>query len=366
MKLRIDQQNLINAVNIVSKAVPSKTSMSILECILIDADTEKIRMIANDMEFGIETSVQGTIEDHGIIAIDAGIFGNIVRKLPAGEVILRSEGEQVEISCGQAVFNILGRDGHDFPYLPEIEKENGIEMSQFTLRDVISRTIFSVSTNDTNKMMTGELFEIQDQTLRVVALDGHRISIRTVGLARSYDNRKVIIPGKSLSELCKILSGDMEKKAGIYFTQKHALFSFDDTIVVTRLIEGEYFNIDQMLSTQYSTHVSVNRQEFLSCLDRALLLVKEEDKKPIVLMIKQDTMGIKIRTALGRMDEDIAITKDGEDLNIGFNPRFLLDALRAIDEENIDIYLMNSRAPAFIRNDSTFCYLVLPVNFISV
>ena len=366
MKITVAKEKLIAAVTIVSKAVPTRTTMPILECILIDASTEKIHLIANDTELGIQTGVEGNIEDHGIIAIDAGMFGNIVRKLPDGNVLIETDGEKVTIRCGQAIFHILGRDGQDFAYLPDVNKDYGIEVSEFTLRDVINKTLFSISTNDSNKMMTGELFEIRDNSLRVVALDGHRISIRRVELARSYEDRKVIIPGKTLSEISKILGTDMESKVHVYFTDKHALFEFDDTIVVSRLIEGEYFKIDQMLSNDYQTHIRINREELLSCLDRATLLIKEEDKKPIILMIRDNDVELKISTTLGSMDENISIEKDGQDLNIGFNPKFLIDALRAIDEEEVDVYLLSQRAPAFIRDDKSYCYLILPVNFISI
>ena len=153
----------------------------------------------------------------------------------------------------------------------------------------------------------------------------------------------------------------------IYFTDKHALFEFDDTIVVSRLIEGEYYRIDKMLSSSYQTRVTVQRRELLSCIDRATLLVKEEDKKPVIIMIGSDSMELKINTTLGSMDEVIEITKDGADMNIGFNPKFLIDALRAIDSEEITLYLVSPKAPCFIRDlEETYCYLILPVNFITI
>ncbi len=366
MKLAINKKDLISAVSIVSKAVPNKTTMSILECILLDASQERIRLIANDTELGIETVVEGTIEEHGIIAINADFFSNIVRKLPDGDVLISTQGEKVFIRCEQAHFNIMGKDGSDFTYLPAIDRSYAVEMSQYTLKDVISRTLFSVSANDSNKMMTGELFEIKDGYLRVISLDGHRISIRRVALKTSYDNKKVIIPGKTLSEISKILSGSTENIVKLYFTDKHVLFEFDDTIVVSRLIEGEYFKVDQMLSNDFQTHIRINRQELLSCLDRATLLVKEEDKKPIIMMIHDTDVELKINTTIGSMDEVIPIDMNGETMNIGFNPKFLIDALRSIDEEDIDIYLLSSRAPAFIRDENSYCYLILPVNFINI
>ena len=367
MELRIAKSYLSQGIQIVSKAVPSKTTMSILECILIDASGNDIRLIANDMELGIETKVQGIIINRGIIAVDAQIFFNIVRKLPDDDVVIYTEGEKITITCRKAKFTILGKDGTDFSYLPDIEKNNEVKVSQFTLRDLINRTIFSISGNESSGMMTGELLEIRDDRLRMVALDGHRIAIRNVQLSNSYEDRKVIIPGKTLSEISKILSGDTDKDVHIYFAEKHAMFEFDDTIVVTRLIEGEYYRIDKMLSSSYKTRIKVQRKEFLSCIDRATLLVKEEDKKPVIIMIGEDSMELKINTTIGSMDEVIEITKDGEDMNIGFNPKFLIDALRAIDSEEITLYLVSPKAPCFIRDEEEkYCYLILPVNFITI
>ncbi|MDO4284963.1 MAG: DNA polymerase III subunit beta [Eubacteriales bacterium] len=367
MKLKISRNSLLNGIQIVSKAVPSKTTMSILQCILIDASADRIKLIANDMELGIQTTIDGQILERGIIAVDSSIFSSIIRKLPDNTVSITTEGEKISIVCEKAKFNILGKNGNDFCYLPEIERLEGISVSQFTLRDIITKTIFSISDNESNKLMTGELMEIRDGILKLVSLDGHRISIRKVELNGSYNDRKVVIPGKTLSEVSKILSGDMDKTVSIFFTGKHVLFEFDDTIVVSRLIEGEYFRIEQMLSSDYETKMTINRQEILSCIDRATLLVKEGDKKPIIIAISEGMMELKINTTVGSMDETIEINKAGKDLMIGFNPKFLIDALRAIDDEEVDMYFVNPKAPCFIRNNAEdYIYLILPVNFTTV
>ena len=215
--------------------------------------------------------------------------------------------------------------------------------------------------------MTGELFEINGNELKVVSLDGHRISIRKIELKNEYPNKKVVVPGKTLNEVSKILSGDTDKDVSIFFADKHVVFEFDDTVVVSRLIEGEYFKIDQMLSSDYETKVKINKREFLSCIDRATLLVKEGDKKPIIINITDDTMELKINSTVGSMNEEIDITKNGKDLMIGFNPKFLIDALKVIDDEEIEIYLVNPKAPCFIKNpEESYIYLILPVNFTTV
>ena len=368
MKIICTKSNLAKGVSIVSKAVPSKTTMPILECILIDATTDIIRLTANDMELGIQTEIEGEILDRGMIAIDARIFSEIVRKLPYNDIVIETDDNlQTTIVCEKAKFDIAGKPGEEFSYLPMIEKEDSIEISQFTLKEMIRQTIFSISDSESNKMMTGELFEIKDNVLRVISLDGHRISIRKMELKNEVSDKKLIVPGKTLIEISKILSGEVESLVNISYTNNHIVFEFDNTIVVSRLIEGEYFKIDQMLSSDYETKLKINKKELLNCIDRATLLIKEGDKKPIIINIQDGVMELKIKSQIGSMNEEIEIEKEGKDLLIGFNPKFLIDALRVIDDEEVTLYLMNAKAPCFIRDDEeSYIYLILPVNFNAV
>ena len=364
MKLICAKNELLKSVNISLKAVSSKTTMPILECILIDASATEITFTSNDMELGIETKVKGIIEEKGIVALDAKLFSDIIRKLPDSDVCIQTDTNlNTTITCEKAKFTIPGKSGDDFAYLPVIERSEGIEISQFTLKEVIRQTIFSIAVNDNNKLMTGELFEIKNNCLKIVSLDGHRIAIRKMPLKKDYSDRKVVVPGKTLNEISKILSGEMDDVVSIFFTNNHILFEFDQTMVVSRLIEGEYFRIDQMLSSDYETKLSINKKEFLDCIDRATLLVREGDKKPIIIHITDGSMELKIDSAMGSMNEDIDIEKEGKDILIGFNPKFLIDALKVIDDETIDIYLVNPKAPCFIRDEEeTYTYLILPVN----
>ena len=214
----------MNGINIVSKAIPSKTTMNILECILIDASADEIKLTGNDMELGIETTVEGSISERGRIALEAKIFSDIIRKLPDSD---SDEHFNTTIKCDYAVFEIQGRDPQEYSYLPFIEKDQHICLSQFSLKEAIRQTIFSISPNDSNKMMGGELLEVKDNILKLVSLDGHRISIRNILLKYNYESKKVIIPGKTLSEISKILTGDNEKEIYIYFSKNHILFEFD-------------------------------------------------------------------------------------------------------------------------------------------
>ena len=323
MKLICKKSDLITGINIVMKAVSSKTTMSILECILIDATEGFIKFTANDMELGIETKVTGEIAQAGSIAIDA----------------------------------------KNFSYLPVIEKKDKITISQFSLKEIIRQTSFAINDAEKNKLLTGELFEVNGNKLKVVALDKFRIAIRNIELKEDYGNHKVLVPGKSLNEISKILTGGVDDDVNIYFTSNHILFEFDETIVVSRLIEStNFFDTDKMISNDYKTKIAINKKEMANCIDRATLLIKEGDKKPVFLSMKETEMELSINTFIGSMDESIPISKEGEDLLISFNPKFLIDILRVLDEEQVNMYFTNPKAPCFIRDEEgSYIYIVLPV-----
>lgn len=365
MKIICNKSALLTGVNTVLKAVPARTTMPILECILIDTTSGVIKLTANDMDLGIETTVDGDVLDKGCIALEAKLFSEIVRKLPDSEVTIETDdNNKALIKCEKAKFNIAGKDGEDFVALPKIEKTHFITLSQFSLKEIIRQTIFSISDNESNRMMSGELLQIDQDQLRLVSLDGQRISIRKISLKESYDPIKAVIPGKTLNEISKILSGDMDDDVRIYFTDRHVLFEFDQTVVVSRLLEGEYFQIDKMISSDYNTKITINKKELQGCIERASLLIRESERKPIIINVTDGSMEMKIQSAMGSMNEDIDISKEGRDIMIGFNPKFILDALRVIDDEEITMYLVNPKAPFIIKNDEqSYIYLVLPISF---
>ena len=341
--------------------------MSILQCILIDATSNEIKLTGNDMELGIETKVEGMILERGKIALDAKLFSDIIRKLSGQDNMITIESDEkynTIITCDKSVFKIQGNDGEEFTYIPHIERDNYICLSQFTLKEVIRQTLFSISPNDSNKMMTGELFEVKANELKVVSLDGHRMSIRKIILKDNYSDIKVIVPGKTLGEISKILNGDNESEVLIFFSSNHIMFEFDETTVVSRLIEGEYFRINQMLSSDYETKVVVNKRDFQDAIERASILIRENDKKPIIINITDEYMQLKMNSAFGTMNAELSIHKLGRDLMIGFNPRFMIDALRIIDDEEVTLYMMNAKSPCFIKDEEeNYIYLILPVNF---
>lgn len=363
MKISIIKSNLLQGINTVSKAVSNKTSFPILSCILVEAVGGVIKLTANDMEIGIESYVDGNIIEEGKVALEAKLFSDFIRKLPDSEVVIDVDSNfRTTIRCERLHFSISGKPGDDFSSLPFVSKERCITISQFSLREVINQTIFSILDNENNKIMTGELFEVENNRLSVVSLDGHRISIRYINLNGQNPDVSVIVPGKSLSDLSKIMSGGVEDSVNIYFNENNILFEFDNTKVVSRLIEGEYFRIKSMLSMDVQTKMKINKKELLDSLDRASILIKDSDKKPIRMSIEDGVLGVKIDTLIGSLNEELDIDKEGSNLTIGFNPKFIIDALRAIDDENVTIYFSKKMQPCIIKDDEeTYIYLILPM-----
>ena len=273
-----------------------------------------------------------------------------------------NEDFKTTIKCEKSLFTIAGKSGEDFSSLPIVEKSKYITISQFTLREIINQTIFSISDSEYNNVMTGELFEVSNNRLRVVAIDGHRIAIRNVELKDESQDVKVIVPGKALSYISKIVNGGVDDDVNIYFADNNILFEFDRTKVVSRLVEGEFFRIDNMLNVDYQIKFTINKREFLDCLDRSSLLIKESDKKPIKLTIEDNMLYLKIDSLIGSMNEEIEIHKEGSNIIIGFNPKFLMDAIRAIDDDDITIYMNNTKSPCVIKDEEeNYIYLILPM-----
>ena len=364
MKISCLQADLEKAVTVAGRAVPTRTTMPILECIIIKAG-EGIRLLSTDMELGIDTGLPGEVEEKGGIALSARLFSEIVRKLVGRVVRIETdENLRATIRCGKSVYTLAGLSTDEFPDLPEVSAERSLSLSQFALREAIRQTIFSISTNENTRIMTGELFEAKDGRFRIIALDGHRIALRYVPIEGIGEDFKAVIPGKALSELAKVLSGDKEEEAKVSFSGKHAFFEFGETVLSTRLIEGNFFNVDQMVTDDYETKVSVDRKELLETMDSAVPLISDAERKPIILNITDSGMNVSIKTTRGHMNTDVEITKEGKDLLIGFNPHLVMDALKAVDDEEVTIFMMGPRAPMTMKDaDGTYLYIVLPINF---
>ena len=368
MNLKFQKAQLVNALSIVMKAVSTKTSSVILESILISASDNRVVLDATDTELSIQTEVDAVIVKAGGVVLNAKLFSEIVRKFDSTESLIELDVDsdfKTTIKCEQAVFNIMGIDPVEFIPMPKIDRDAFISLSQFSLKEVIRQTEFSTAISDINRMMGGELIDVKNNVAKFVTFDGHRMSIRNIELMGEYEDQKCVVPIKSLQEVMRIIDSDTQKNVNIYFSKDHILFEFDKTLVLSRILDGEFFRIESMLSNDYDTKVNVSRLKLQNAIEQSMILIRENEHKPMILDIENGMLKLSVNSSLGFMDAKVNIEKSGSDLKIAFNPKFLVDALKVIDDDFVNIYFTNAKSPCFIRDDkNTYTYLILPVNFI--
>ncbi len=365
LNLRCAKEDLLEAVNIVNKAVSGRTTLPILECILLTARKDGLVLTGNDLEMGIETApIDATIEQQGNVAIEAKLFNDIIRRLNGEEVLLSvDEQYQITIQSGSSCFHIMGQNGDDFPVLTDVERTDEYRMKQADLKDMIRQTIFSIAQGGSKPVLTGELLELKQNCLQVVSVDGYRISFRKSPIIAAQEETEVIVPGKTLTELQKILSQEEDDELSLYFTEKHILFDLGSAVLVSRLVEGEYIRYAQSFSADYKTKIIVRKDEMIQSLERASLVSRDNRKTPVRLEITQGNLTITSRSDMGNAREEVAVETEGEGLQIAFNPRYLIEALRAIDEEEVQIHFTASLSPCTILplEGDRFRYLILPL-----
>ncbi|PKM51088.1 MAG: DNA polymerase III subunit beta [Firmicutes bacterium HGW-Firmicutes-7] len=364
MQIKCNKMDLLNGVNTVLKAVSSRTTLPILQCILLQATNDELKLISNDLELGIESKVSATIKEKGSIALEARIFSEIVKKLPDNEVTITvDENHLTTIVCEKSKFNISGQPGNEFIQLPQIEKNNSFTLKQGVFKEMIRQTIFSIAIEEIRPIFTGELLEVKNSKFNIVSVDGYRVSIREIELNHDIEDFKVIVPGKTLNEINKILSNFEDDYITIYYTDKHILFELEDSIVVSRLLEGDFPKYDQIFSKDYDIVATVDRKSTILSLERAALITRENKKNPIKIEIKNQSMIITSNTEIGNVYEEIDIKKEGNEIEIAFNPKYLIDALKVIDDELVNLQFTNALNPCIIRkiDGDDYKYLILPI-----
>ena len=373
MKISCQKAQLIKIINTVQKAVSSKSIMPILECIKIEAEGNgNITVTGNNLDLCIEYNDVCEVSEGGSVAISSRIFGEIIRKLSGNEVLISvNEANNVTtIKCDKAEFNLQGLSSNEYPAVPEINETYRFTIKQSVLKKMIRKTIFSVSQNEARKpILTGSLFEIETGVLSVVSTDGYRLAICKETVDSSLQSNKFVVPGLTLREIFKVLEDDEEKTVDVIVSDRHAMFDFDSYKVVTRLLEGEYINYKPVLMTPNSIFVVANTAELSDSLDRASLLINDDitakaEKVPVRLNIVMDKIEITCMTGKGQVHDAVDVSVNGEDIEIGFNHKYLLEALRACEEEEIKMELSNPRSSCFIRSasgDDSYTFMILPV-----
>ena len=367
MKFFCNPKELIYSTSIVQKAVSSKTTLPILKGIFLEAFDQNLRLVTTDMELGIDHVMEANIIKEGSVVVDAKLFGEIVRKLPDSEVeISLKDNSELLIKCASVKFNILSYNPSEFPELPKIKEEQVYEVPQGLFKNMIRQTVFATAEDETRPILTGVLMEIEKDMLNMVALDGYRVALRK-GRIKSELCNKVVVPGKTLNEINHIMSEEEDEKIKISLTNNHALFTINNTKLISRLLEGEFINYNQVIPKEYSSRVKVETGQLLDSIERASLLGREGHNNLVKFTFTDGKMIINSNSELGNVHEEIEIEYEGEDLQIAFNSKYFIDALRVVNDDFIYLEFTTALSPGIIKpvSNDNIIYLILPVRLAS-
>ncbi|MDI6605093.1 MAG: DNA polymerase III subunit beta [Thermoanaerobacteraceae bacterium] len=368
MKFSCDKNSLLTAVNKVIKGVTPRTTLPILQGILIKAYENNIKMYSTDLEIGIECTLEANIESWGNIVVSAKVFSELIRKFPEDIVYFESDDNNIiNIKCGASNFTISGSNSEEFPEITEIIKEKSLVIKANILKDMLRETSFCTAQEQTRPILTGILFEINKNQINMVALDGYRMALtkyfsEDIVLNNTEKNDfNIVIPGTTVDELTKIIDDD-EEYINIFFTNNQVLFEMDNTKLISRLLEGNYMNYNAVLPKDFKTIVKVNKQMLIGGIERASLLASGKNNL-IKFTINDNELIISSNSDIGKMFEKLQIELEGMLLEIAFNSRYLLEALKVIDEEEINLCFINNINPMIITpvGNDNYLYMILPV-----
>lgn len=367
MKFKCSRNDLLICLSSVTKSASSKTTMPILEGILIETIGNNVKFTTNDLEIGSEYIIKATVEKEGKTVVDNKMFNEIIRKLEADEITFEVDNNTFIIKSASGIFKLSTMNPEEYPKLPVFNVDNTITIKQGIFKDMIKKTLFATSQDENRPIYTGALVTVEEGVLKVVAIDGFRLALKQYILENSNDNFKAIIPGRTLSELIKILSDseDIDVKIGV--NKNQALFELGECIVVSRIIEGEFLNYNSVIPNEFETKIKVNTKSILEALDRVSLFSREvsekEKKAPIKLNLSMDGIEISCTSLAGDAKENVLGIVEGKNLEIGFNPRYLIEALKVIENEEIVMNFTTSVSPMIIKptHGNDYIYMVLPV-----
>lgn len=364
MKFSCEKALLQAAISTTSRAVSPKSSIPALEGILLEAGSD-LRLTGYNLETGIRTIVPADIREEGTLVLGARLFGEIVRKLPDDIVTFQSENYMVNIKCGMSEFNILGTDPEEFPELPTVEYQNSLILPQSRLKAMISQTLFAVSDNESRPIHTGSLFEVDSEGLTIVSVDGYRLALRheSIDKKEGAETFSFVVPGAALSEVEKICS-NVDEPASVTQGARHVMFKVGDTMLVSRRLEGEFLAYRQAIPRNNTIHVEGDTRALLSSIDRVSLIISDKLKSPLRCVFDSNLLKISTKTAIGDAYDECPLSGDGGGLEIGFNNKYLMDALKAAPADKVRLELTTGVSPCVIlptEGEENFLYMVLPV-----
>lgn len=367
MKIVCDKDTILKAINSVVKGVASKTTMPILEGILIQTNDNEIKLTTYDLEIGIEYVMECEVKEQGSTVVNAIMFSEIIRKLPDTEIYISLNSQNLlEIECEGSLYKLATMNPKEFPELPKIEIENSIEIDQNVLKNMIRRTIFAVSTEESRPIFTGCLFEVENNELTLVSVDGFRLALRSIYLNKQSNDFQAVIPGKTLNEVNKIITDSLEPiKLGV--AKNQALFEMEHCKVVTRILDGEFLNYKNVIPSNWETRIKVNKSNIQNSFERISLIsassVEKEKKYPVKVQVDIGKVVISCTNQTGDAKEELYVSTEGKNLEAGFNPKYFLDSLKVIDEEEIYIEFGTSISPCLIKSteNNDYTYMILPI-----
>lgn len=364
MKFSCDKYVLLTAVGTAGRAASPKSPMPILEGLLIAAGAG-VRVTGYDLRKGIYTEIEADVAQPGSVVVNAKLFAEMLRRLPDGVVTVDvAEDLKVTVKCGKSEYSFMGLPSEDYPELPSAESGEMLAMSEKLLAGLINDTVFAVSQNESRPVYMGSLFEIENGELAVVSVDGYRLALRREKLENMEGrSMRFIIPGTALIDIQRIC-GDKDDEVRISVGDKHASFAIGSTVVIARRLEGDFLNYKKSIPEVFRHRMEIDRDEFLSAVDRVSLVVDERVKNPVRLIFGEERIDFLCVTPLGRAEDVCYCKGSGEDTEIGFNDRFLRDALRAASKKELEIAINTGSSPCVITpadGSGEFTYMILPV-----
>ena len=364
MKFSCQQKDLAAAVTNVQRAVSTKTNLPALEGIFIKAEDKGITLCGYDLEIGITTFIECSVQEKGSIIAGAKLLGDIVRRLPANNVnVSTDERDIIYISSGFADYQIVGISSEEYPELPVIEEMESFSVKGGILKNMIKQTIFAISDDMTKPVYTGSLFELKNNVFKIVSIDGFRVAIRQEAVSCGISS-KFIIPGKTLSEILKLVSDD-EKDTSVTLGKRHAVFRIENYSIITRLIEGNFLDYNSAIMPGAKTELRVNTRNLISAVERMSLLNSDKIQSPIRCMVYDTQVKLSCSTSVGKANDSIDAKISGENVEIGLNNRYLLEALKNTETDEVKIQLNGSLSPIKIMpvEGDSFLFLVVPMRF---
>ena len=364
MKFSCEKHILQSAVAVCSRAAAAKSPIPALEGVLLEAG-ERLRVTGYDLKKGIYTNIEADVTEPGSIVLDAKLFGEMVRKMPDGIICISSDEEnKTTVKCGKTEFSFMGVDSGEYPELPSVDGIKSYKIKQGVLKNMINQCIFAVSDNDSRPVYTGSMFEVENGVLAMVSVDGYRLAIRREAIEGPEEHNEFIVPATALADIERISEADSEEDTGIYVGANHVSFIVGSTVVISRRLEGDFLNYRKAMPDTFKLHIKVGRTELLRVVDRDALIIDEKTKNPVRMTFNENFIDCLCNTPIGKAEDVCFSEGDGEGLEIGFNGKYLMDALKAAPADEIDLCLNGNTSPCIMvptDGSETFKYMILPI-----